>query len=90
MSGRTMSAFVDLDATEKASIEGDLIGVAPAPQIASGLRNEGLEHFADNCRWRTFAPPLSTLPMSSDRKPDGQSANPFAPVVKGLEVRHRQ
>jgi hypothetical protein len=77
MSGRTMSAFVDLDATEKASIEGD-------------FRNEGLEHFANNCRWRTFAPPLSTLPMSSNRKPDGRSANPFAPVVKGLEVRHRQ
>jgi hypothetical protein len=67
-------------AAEKASIEGDLNGCrARAPQIASELRNEGLEHFADNCRWRTFAPPLSTLPMSSDRKPDGRSRTHLLP-----------
>jgi hypothetical protein len=77
-------------AAEKASIEGDLNRCrARAPQIASEPRNEQLKHFADNCRWQTFAPPLRTLPMSSDRKPDG-GREPIDPVVKILEVRHRQ
>ena len=82
--------FDGLGAAEKASIEGDLNRCrAWAPQIASGPRNEGLEHFADNSRWWTVAPPLRTLPTSSNRKPDG-GREPIDPVVKILEVRHLQ
>ena len=91
MSGRIclMSLTVE-GAAEEASIEGDLNRCrARAPQIASEPRNEGLEHFADIVAGGPFAPPLRTLPMTSDRKPDG-GREPIDPVVKILEVRHRQ
>jgi hypothetical protein len=62
--------FGGLGAAEKTSIQGDLNRCrARAPQIASEPRNEGLEHFADIVAGGPFAPPLRTLPMTSDRTP---------------------
>jgi hypothetical protein len=60
--------FDGLDATEKAGIEGALNRCrALAAQIASELRNKRPETSLTSCRWQTFTPPLSTLPMSSDK-----------------------
>ena len=60
--------FDGLDATEKAGIGAALNRCrALAAKIANELRNKRPEHFFDKCRWQTFTPPLSALPMSSAR-----------------------
>jgi len=72
--------FDGLDATEKAGIEGALNRCrALAAQIASGLRNKRPEHFVDKLSLADFYAPLSTLPMSSDRKANGRSRTHLLP-----------
>jgi hypothetical protein len=78
-------------AAEKASIEGDLNGCrARAPQIASELRNEGLEHFAGQLSLADLCASLEHAADVLGQKARWSVTNPFAPVVKGSEVRHRQ
>ena len=69
--------FDALDATEKAGFEAALNRdrCRLAAQIASELREKTP---LTSWRWQTFAPPLSTLPMSSDRKANGRSRNTYS------------
>ena len=58
----------DLDATEKAGIGAALNRCrALAAKIANELRNKTPSTSLTNCRWQTFTPHLSALPMSSAR-----------------------
>ena len=60
--------FDGLGATEKAGIGATLNRCrALAAKIASELRNKGPSTSLISCRWQTFTPPLSALPMSSAR-----------------------
>ena len=60
--------FDGLGATEKAGIGATLNRCrALAAKIANELRNKRPEHSLTSCRWHTFTPPLSALPMSSAR-----------------------
>ena len=66
--------FDGLDATEKAAVEAALNRCrALAVQIGSDSVTRGPSTSLTNCHWQSFAPPLSTLPMSSDRKADSRS-----------------
>jgi hypothetical protein len=66
--------FDSLDATEKAGIKAALNRCrALAAQIASDSVTGDLSTSLTSCRWPTFTPPSSTLPMSSDRKANGRS-----------------
>jgi hypothetical protein len=61
--------FDSLDATEKAATKAALNRCrAVAAKIESELRNKKSNTSLTSCRWQTFTRPLSTLPMSSDRK----------------------
>ena len=58
--------FDDLDATEKAGIGAVLNRCrALAAKIANELLTRGPNTSLTGCRWQTFTPPLSALPMSS-------------------------
>jgi hypothetical protein len=70
--------FDGLDATEKAGIEAALNRCRGlAAQIESELRNTRREHFVDELL-SLAAPPLSALPMSSD-KADSRSRTYLLP-----------
>ena len=67
MSERPMSdEFDGLDATEKAGIGAALNRCRVlAAKIANVLRNKNPNTSLTGCRWQTFTPRLSALPMSS-------------------------
>jgi hypothetical protein len=70
----TFDEFDGLDATEKAAIEGALNRCCDlAAQIESKLRNKRPEHFVDKLSLADFYASLEHVPMSSDRKANGQS-----------------
>jgi hypothetical protein len=78
MSERMSDDFDGLDATEKAAVEAALNRCRGlAAQITSELR--GPSTSLTCCRWQTSTPPLSELPMSSDRKADSQSRTHLFP-----------
>jgi hypothetical protein len=60
--------FDGLDATEKAAIGVALNRCrAPRPKLRTNSVVRGPSTSLTNCRWQTFARPLSALPMSSAR-----------------------
>jgi hypothetical protein len=72
--------FDGLDATEKAGLEAALNRVAASPlQLRANSVTKGPSISLISWRWQTYAPPLSTPPMSSDRKPDGRSLTYLLP-----------
>jgi len=58
--------FDGLDATEKAGI-GAALNRCPRPKLRTNSLTRGPSTFLTSCRWQTFTPPLSALPMSSAR-----------------------
>jgi hypothetical protein len=61
--------FDGLDATEKAGLEAALNRCrALATQLRANSITRGPSTSLTSCRWQTFTPPLSTLPMSLDSK----------------------
>jgi hypothetical protein len=82
--------FDDLDAAEKAGIEGALNRCrALAAQIASELRNKRPEHFVDKL---SLADLYASLELAADvlgQKGRRSVENTSAAVVKGSQARHR-
>jgi hypothetical protein len=72
--------FDGLDATEKAGLEAALNRCrALATQLRANSITRGPSTSLTSCRWQTFTPPLSTLPMSSD----SQSSVENTPALAG-------
>jgi len=68
MSKRIMSEFDGLGATEKAGIAAALNRCrALAAKLQTNSVTRGPSTSLTRCRWQTFTPPLSALPMSSAR-----------------------
>jgi hypothetical protein len=66
--------FDGLDATEKAGIEGALIGVAPSrPKLRADSVTRGPSTSLTSCRWQTFTRSVENAPT---------------PVVTGSQVQH--
>ena len=56
------------DAMEKAGIGAKLNSVAPSrPKLGTNFVTRGPSTSLTGCRWQTFTPPLSALPMCSAR-----------------------
>jgi hypothetical protein len=84
--------FEVLDATERAGFEAALNRdrCRLAAQIASELREKRPEHFVDKLALADLCASLEHAADVLGQKGQRSVENPFAPVVKGSEVRHRQ
>jgi hypothetical protein len=62
--------------------------VAPSrPKLRANSVKRSPSTSLTSSRWQIFTPPLSTLPMSSDRKPNGRFENTTAPVGNARRCR---